>query len=103
MKWNPWRAVAGLVLMAAVAGGAASAEAHEDGKAEEIIKNGEILHASKTNNEHVFTVIYNERIWACTVKTIGNWVGEGVGGAVCYSNGVDAEEFETLDHEPHDD
>ena len=82
--------------------GAGGALAHEEGKAEQILRSGKILFASKTNNEHIFTVLYNERIWACNVKTVGNWVGEDVGGVVCYSNGVDAEKFETLDHPAHD-
>ncbi|MBE03800.1 MAG: hypothetical protein CMD67_01525 [Gammaproteobacteria bacterium] len=75
---------------------------HDEGKAEQILKNGKILFASKTNHEHIFTVVYSNRVWACSVKTIGDWIGEGVGGVVCHSNGVDAEKFETLQHEQHD-
>tara|TARA_Y100001968_G_C19340614_1_gene709300 strand:- start:786 stop:1112 length:327 start_codon:yes stop_codon:yes gene_type:complete len=76
--------------------------AHDEGNAEKILKQGKILFVSKTNHEHIFTIVFEERIWACSVKTIGNWIGEGVGGAVCTSNGKDAEKFESLEHIPHD-
>jgi len=75
--------------------------AHENGNAEKILLGGKIIFSSKTNHEHIFTVIYSERIWACSVKTIGNWIGEGVGGAICHSDGINAETYETLKHLPH--
>ena len=75
---------------------------HEEGNAEQILRKGDILFASKTNHEHIFTVVFSKRIWACSVKTIGNWVGEGVGGVVCHSNGIDAENFDILEHLEHD-
>ena len=45
---------------------------HEEGNAEQILRKGDILFASKTNHEHIFTVVFSKAIFSSLGCSICN-------------------------------